>query len=555
MMTNYKYHKYIDEYMNLIESEEIPSSKELKVAMVYIRRKLDDPDVFIDGEKIERATELIEKYFEITLFDWELFIIGLVHCYYKSSDTVVFDEFFIMMGRGNGKNGFISGLAWYLTTPDHGIKGYNVDIIANSEEQAKTSFDDVYDMLENHWGKLKKFYYKTKEVITSLRTNSYIKYNTSNAKTKDGKRSACLIFDERHEYENSKTIGVFSSGFGKKKHSRIFNITTNGYVREGVLDDDLALAKMVLKGEADELGLCPLIYKADSEEDVFNPKMWDKSNPSLRFFPELKKQMDKDFKKMKYDKQTELDFYTKRQNLPRSKEEMPVTEWENIEATNRPLPDLTGWNCIVGIDYAMLNDWAGVVLHFKKGELRYDISHSWICLKSPELHRLKAPWEKWSGEGRLTVVDDVTIHPELLANYIMQMATKYNIKKICMDNFRYALVSESLKKIGFDAKEKKNIKLVRPSDIYKVQPVINDCFIRKLFTWGDAPVLRWATNNAKLLPAGKKEGTETGNYYYGKIEPKSRKTDPFMALVHAMTEEGELDVQTTSFHDMPVITL
>jgi len=42
-----------------------------------------------------------------------------------------------MMGRGNGKNGFISPVAWYLTTHYHGVKGYNIDIIANAEDQAK----------------------------------------------------------------------------------------------------------------------------------------------------------------------------------------------------------------------------------------------------------------------------------------------------------------------------------------------------------------------------------------------------------------------------------
>lgn len=81
----------------------------------------------------------IERCFGISLFDWELFVLALVHCYY-SDDTLVFTEFLIMMGRGNGKNGFISGLAWYLTTHYHGVAGYNIDIIANSEEQAKTSF-------------------------------------------------------------------------------------------------------------------------------------------------------------------------------------------------------------------------------------------------------------------------------------------------------------------------------------------------------------------------------------------------------------------------------
>ena len=81
---------------------------------------------------------------------------------------------------------------------------------------------------------------------------------------------------------------------------------------------------------------------------------------------------------------------------------------------------------------------------------------------------------------------------------------------------------------------------MRPSDIMKVQPVVNSCFENRYFHWGNHPLLRWATNNTKLVASGKKEGTDTGNFYYAKIEAKSRKTDPFMALVASMTCEEVL---------------
>jgi len=54
------YHPYIDSYMDNIRSGKIPASKELKQAMDYIEYKLDNPDVFIDIEKIDKAVELIE---------------------------------------------------------------------------------------------------------------------------------------------------------------------------------------------------------------------------------------------------------------------------------------------------------------------------------------------------------------------------------------------------------------------------------------------------------------------------------------------------------------
>lgn len=526
--------------MDDIRNEVIPSSKELKQAMDYIETKLNNPDVFIDSAAIEKGVELMERYFEFKLLDWELFVFALIHCFYKSNDTVVFDEFLIVMGRGNGKNGFISPVAWYLTTQYHGVKAYNVDIIANSEDQAGTSFGDVYEMLERTWEKSKKFFYKSKEKIVNLKTNSYIKFNTSNARTKDGKRTACLIFDEIHEYEKYTVISVFTSGFGKKKHSRTFYITTNGYIRQGVLDDKLALAKDVLNGTIKDLGLLPLIYKIDEEKEALDPKMWDKANPSLRFFPELQKEMNKEFIQMKYEPHIEQEFYTKRMNWPKGNKEVQVTEWDNIIATNKPIPDQSGRSATVGIDYMKVTDLASVDLHFREGDLRYDISHSWLCLNSADISRLKIPWKQWAEEGLLTLVDDVEISPDLIAEYIAEQAMKYNLVQLALDNYRYALLANSLKKVGFDAKDYKNVKLVRPSDIMKVVPIIDSCFANHNFIWGNNPLLRWSANNTKLIKSGVKTGTDTGNYVYGKIEAKSRKTDPFMAVVAAMTIEAEL---------------
>ncbi|MEG1317022.1 MAG: terminase large subunit, partial [Oscillospiraceae bacterium] len=75
------------------------------------------------------------------------------------------------------------------------------------------------------------------------------------------------------------------------------------------------------------------------------------------------------------------------------------------------------------------------------------------------------------------------------------------------------------------------------------------------FTWGDNPALRWATNNTKRVRAGKKEGTDTGNFYYAKIEAKSRKTDPFMALVASMVIEDEIrGAIPENFPDLGIIT-
>ena len=201
---------------------------------------------------------------------------------------------------------------------------------------------------------------------------------------------------------------------------------------------------------------------------------------------------------------------------------------------------MKGWSCTVGIDYAELSDWAAVNFHFKRGDERFDINHAWICSHSKTLHRVKAPWRDWVERGDITFVDDVSIHPDLIADYIAEQGRKYTIKMLAMDNYRWTLLSESLKRIGFDAKDKNKVKLVRPSDIMQIEPVIQECFNRKLFTWGDVPHLRWAVNNTKRVRSSQRVGSDTGNFVYAKIEAKSRKTDPWMALVASMTVENVL---------------
>lgn len=533
-----RFNKYIDSYMDKILNNKIASSKELKKAMHYIEEKLKNDDVIIKSDMIDKAIELTERYFQVKLLDWELFIFALIHCYYKSTDMVVFDEFLIVMGRGNGKNGFISPLIWYLTTHYHGIKGYNVDIIANNEEQAKTSFEDVYTVLEDTWKKSKHFFTKTKEKILNKKTRSYIKYNTSNAKTKDGKRSACLIFDEIHEYETYDSINVFTSGFGKRKHSRTFYITTNGYVRSGVLDDLLDLSEKVLTGEIKGLGLCPLIYKMDSKEEVKSKKLWVKANPSLPYFPELKKEMDKAFIKMPHQPNVAIDFMTKRMNLPAQDNFICAVPWEKILKTNREIPyeQLQGMQCLGALDYAMVTDFASCGLLFKFNGLRYWIEHTFVCHKALEVtsRPIKFPVQEMVEKGLITIVQGDSITPDIIADWFLEQQKKYNILDIYADDYRIKLLKAKFDEVGLPLQKVRS----GPITHAKVAPLIESIFAEEQIVMGDNPTMRWYINNTY------QELDKKGNITYKKIEPKTRKTDGFFALIHALSKDEELKEQT-----------
>ena len=529
------------EYIELVESDSPRACPEQHALVAHIRNCFETEDLTVDLVQLEKYMGL-QKYFPFKLFPWQKFLIGLWDCTYTADGMPRWDTVFGMVARGAGKDGLIAYDSACSISPYCESARYDVDICANDEEQATRPVKDLLEVLESpKWeSKLNKHYYHTKELIQGRKNKGVMKGRTNNPKGRDGMRSGKIIFNEVHQYQTYDNIKVFITGQGKVKNPRAGYFTSNGHVNDGPLDDKLAQGRRILFENEPDNGFLPFICCLPSVDMVHDPENWHMANPSLQYLPALLKQTEKEYRDWKERPEENGDFLAKRMGLRAGFTEVSVTDYEKVLATNRELPDLKGWTCTVGIDYAELSDWAAVNLHFRRGQMRFDINHAWVCAQSKTLPRVKAPWKEWAKAGHLTVVQDVSIHPDLIAQYIAQAMRKYNVKMLAMDHHRWTLVSESLKKIGFDANDKSRVKLVRPSDIMRVEPLIQECFDRQQFTWGDCPPLRWAVNNTKRVRSSRQAGVDTGNFIYAKIEAKSRKTDPFMALVAAMTVEDVL---------------
>jgi len=530
------YNKYIQEYLDIIDNEIFPVCKDQKKLSKFVKRILDTEDLIIEEEKIERYFDF-QKYFSFDLFPWEKFCFILHNCVFRKDGLPRFPDLFLYVGRGTGKNAYIAFEDFCLITPVHGIKEYDIDISANSEDQAKTSFNDIYNMLEDpkHTKKMKKKFHWNKVEITNFKTRSTIKYRTNNPKGKDGLRSGKVDFDELHAYENWDNINVFTTGLGKKDHPRRTYSSTNGDIREGPLDETLKKAEKILDGEIEDNGLLPFICRLDSEKEVHEIEKWPKANPSLPYRPSLLEEIKKEYVDYKISPHIHTSFLVKRMNLTKGNKESEVTNWDNILATNREIPNLEGASCTVGIDYTKINDMASAGLLFLKGGTYYFITHSWFCENSRDKDRIKAPLRDWEKKGLLTIVDDIEIDPDIICDWIEKQLHKYNFIHMGVDNYRISLLRKSLKNIGInyeaDKKEERKVTLVRPSDIMQIVPVIDSAFNKHKIVLGDNPLMRWFIRNTKLVDV--KKG-EQGNQVYGKIEPKSRKNDGFMAFVHAM---------------------
>ena len=536
--------KAVSNYIELIRSGKVKACHEQLLLIDMVERVLTTEDVHFNEQQLEKYLSY-QKYFPFELFEWEEFCFALHNCLYTSDGRLRFPILVIYVARGAGKNGYLGFEDFCLLTSTNGIPEYDIDIFAMSEKQAKASWEDVYNVLESHKQKMKRHFSWTKEEIINTDTNSSFRFNTSSPKTKDGSRPGKVDFDEYHAYESYRLIDVAVTGLGKKPLPRRTIITTDGDNRDGPLDDLKEKCFAILNGEQPDNGTLPFMCRLDSDEEINNKDNWEKANPSLPYLPDLRQELELEYFDYRLNPAANISFASKRMNRPPKTRINEVAKWELIEATNIPIDEIAirGRPCVAGIDYMKTTDFLGAGLLWRVNGIDYWFSHTWICSESADLGRIKAPLREWESRGLVTFVDAAEIPPELPCVWLENEARKRGcqILMVAIDDYRYQLLSDALMRINFSAdKGYENVFRVRPRDEMLRIPTITSGFVNKRFAWGDSPVMRWCCNNSMTVTS------KSGNLTYGKIEPKSRKTDTFKAFVAAECASDVLTISATS---------
>lgn len=489
-------------------------------------------DIYFHEKHIEQFVRFTEKHY-FKLQDFQKFVIPFIFLYFKEDDELFYEQYLIMMARGGGKNGLITALTHYLISPLHGIKNYDVDVVANSELQAQTSFKEMYECIKEN--EMQSLFNATKTEISSKHTNSTFRFATSNANTKDGKRNGAIIFDEIHFFLDASIVNVFSSGLGKVKNPREFFITTDGFVRGGYLDAMKERVMKILEGEELEDRLFPFICKIDDVSEIDDPKMYQKAQPMFHepmsdYGKGLMRKVKTQYKQLSTNPSARSEFVTKRMNLPEVDLEKVVAQWEDIKAANREMPVLEGKECIGGLDYGSIRDFAAVGLLFRVNGDYVWKTHSFARKGYLDVANLKPPIYEWEKQGLLTIVDEPSINPMHVINWFIEQQQRYNLKKIIADNFRMDLLRHLFEQNGLEYEVIKN-----PRAIHSLlAPRIEDAFSNHKIIWGLNPLMNWYTQNVAV--SIKKDG----NKEFIKKDEHRRKTDGFQAFVHALYRADEI---------------
>ena len=162
-----------------------------------------------------------------------------------------------------------------------GDGGQDIVCASNDDKQASLLWNEC-DGMRKRIDPKGKWTHKNMSEIKNLTNDTKIFKLSSKTQNKDGRNIDKTYFDESHDAENDEIAAACQKSMSVKEEPLFINLTTEGFVNDGYLDDKLVYARKVLNDEIDDDTFLPWLYTQDSESEIWQDEnSWYKSNPSL----------------------------------------------------------------------------------------------------------------------------------------------------------------------------------------------------------------------------------------------------------------------------------
>lgn len=357
---------------------------------------------------------------------------------FKMAETGLdrFKKTLLLIARKNTKSETSSALA----NSEFIVGNEGADICCSSNDDAQCGL--VYDAID-----LMRRLYDPKDLDTK-RNQSFILNKTTNTKVfkmsdrtknKEGRNIDFAIVDETHEMKENVIGKSIEQSQSLKENPKFINITTEGFVIDGYLDDELEKARKVINREDDGLAaerLLPWLYTQDSEQEVWTGnrknRLWEKSNPTLGIVKKweyLEEQVDV----ARSSKADRIFVLSKDFNIKQNS----VKSWLNLEDYNYPaVYDLSAFErgiCMGAVDLSETTDLtaAKVLLMRPDDPTKYILSHYFIPeskLEDSDDWNAGARYKEWAKTGLLTITEGNDLDLAKVADWFYQLYTEHNIK-------------------------------------------------------------------------------------------------------------------------------
>ncbi len=198
-----------------------------------------------------------------------------------------FQKIMLLIARKNTKTETCSGLATaeFITGPD----GADLVCASNDDRQSALSYEAINTMRQLIDPKDLDTR-RTQTHLLNKQSNTKIFKLSMTSRNREGFNIDWAIIDEIHEMKTNDLAQAIEQSQSTKDNPKVFEITTEGHVEGGYLDDELAKFRAVLNGEdtgPDAERMLPWLYTMDSEQEVWlgnrENRLWEKANPTLPY--------------------------------------------------------------------------------------------------------------------------------------------------------------------------------------------------------------------------------------------------------------------------------
>lgn len=348
-----------------------------------------------------------------------------------------FKKILLLIARKNTKSETSSGmgLSEFVVGPE------GADIVASSNDDAQASI--VYDAIDTMRQLIDPRDLDTKRnqrYILNKVTNTKIFKLSDRTKNKEGRNIDFAILDEVHEMKKNIIAKSIEQSQSLKDNPKLIMITTEGFVEDGYLDEELKKARSIIYREdpddvAGEREL-PWLYTQDSEKEVWTGtrenRLWEKSNPTLGIVKNYS-YLEEQVAVARKSKADRIFVLAKDFNIKQNE----VTSWLDYEDYNYgseyDIEKLRGRIAIGAVDLAETTDLcaAKVMVMLPEDSNKYILSHYFIPetkLEESNDERSGAKYKEWRDAGILTVTEGADVDLAVVADWFYKIYTDYGIK-------------------------------------------------------------------------------------------------------------------------------
>ena len=499
---------YLIEYYNAIHRGEIVAGQELIATLEKLISDLDNPDYIYDTSTANKRIAFIENKCKHTkspfygkpfiLELWEKAFIEVVYSF-KSARTGFrrFKKVLLMIGRKNGKTTLcaaISNAEFFC-----GCGGNDLICSSNDDAQASIIFDEIANMRELIDRK-KKITHKNLKGMFHLRKKSTVKKLSDRTRNKEGRNIDIATVDEIHEMRDNTISKSIEQSQSTKDEPLMIEITTEGFVNDGYLDNRLKYARGVLKGEIEDDSFLPWLYTQDSENEIWqNPRSWQKSNPSLGIVKKVE-YLEREILAAQNSNADKVFMLCKDFNIHQNSSAAWLMESDIESVETIDLEQFRGAVVIGANDLSDTTDLTTAsILMFKRGEnKKYFHCHYFIPETKLEQKYDDMDYAEMAKQGKLTIVPGNEMDYSYLTKWYMELYAKYNIKlfKCAYDNWHAKYwVNEMHDTFTKGLCERVNFEKTAISPAMKL---VEDDLRRKNINYGNNELTKWCLKNTAI---------------------------------------------------------